>query len=608
MTKVAARTVRTGAAIAIACMLVLLTTAAAHATTITVNDLDGAGEGFNDPTPRSPVGGNPGTTLGALRRNLFQEAANRWAARVDSSVTIVVDGQMDPLTPCGSGGALLGFAGPNTVHRDFSGAPIASTWYGQAEANALHGSDLAPGTSDIDATFNSSLDDGCLPGITGWYYGFDNNPPAGTIDLLPVLLHEMGHGLGFLTFVDLGTGAELAGFDDVFERFLEDHSLGSMWPTMSNAQRVASATDPGDLHWVGTNVAAASSALSAGKVGTHVRMYAPSTLQSGSSVSHWDTALAPNELMEPFDTGTLSKGFTEAAYKDMGWTLFSAATPTATRTPTPSPTRTATPTASPSPTPTPTVTATATKTSTPTPSPTASVSATPTPTTTATPTATATSTLVPTATPSVTPTASTTVTATATPATTSTPTASVPTCGSGPIAGCRTPAVGAKSSVFYKDSSASDAKDSLQWKWSKGSATAKADFGDPLATTSYLLCVYDGTSLRFDSLVPAGGVCGAASPRPCWREKSRGFDYRNKDATPDGITQMTLQEGSAGKAQIQLRGRSTPLDDPALPFAQPLTVQLQNTETGLCWEAVYGPPAMRNLAGPPIGLFKDKAD
>src|SRR5262249_13504585 len=106
----------------------------AHATTITINNLDGAGEGFNDTTPRSPEGGNPGTTLGALRLNAFNEAANRWQTVVSSTVTIVVDANFDPLF-CSGGSAVLGQAGPNTVHRDFTGAPRASTWYGQAEAN-----------------------------------------------------------------------------------------------------------------------------------------------------------------------------------------------------------------------------------------------------------------------------------------------------------------------------------------------------------------------------------------------------------------------------------------------------------------------------------------
>jgi hypothetical protein len=306
-------------------------TSAVHATTIAINNLDGAGEGFNDTTPRSPEGGNPGTTLGALRLNAFNEAADRWEAVLSSSVAIEADSHFDPLTPCG-GGALLGFAGPNTIHRDFVGAPVASTWYGQAEANSLNGSDLAPGTADLAATFNGDIDTGCLPGITGWYYGFDGNPPAGKIDFVPVLLHELAHSLGFLTFVDLASGAKIGGFNDIFMTFLENHSTGLFYSAMTDGQRVTASINSGNLHWVGANVAA------------------PSPQEPGSSVSHWDTALSPNELMEPFDTGSNFRDLTEAAFDDMGWTLLpqSTATPTPTFTPRatctpPAPAPTATP-------------------------------------------------------------------------------------------------------------------------------------------------------------------------------------------------------------------------------------------------------------------------
>jgi hypothetical protein len=342
----------------------------AGAATIVVNNLDGPGEGFNDATPRSPEGGNPGMTLGALRLNAFNEAADRWEAIISSSVTIQANGNFNPLMPCGMGGALLGSAGPNSTHRDFAGAPLPATWYSQAQANALAGFDLNGGSADLSATFNTSIDAGCLPGTTGWYYGFDGNPPPGKIDLVPVLLHEFAHGLGFLTFVNLSTGAKLLGFDDIFMTFLENHSTGLTYPAMSNAQRIAASTATGNLHWVGPNVAAMSALLASGTVGTHVRMYAPSTPASGSSVSHWDTALAPNELMEPFDTGTSFQLLTEAAFTDMGYALLPHTTPTSTATPTPTVTTT----------PTPTLTATRTATITPTPTVTATASATATPT------------------------------------------------------------------------------------------------------------------------------------------------------------------------------------------------------------------------------------
>src|SRR4029077_5248591 len=126
--------------------------------------------------------------------------------------TIFVDATMDPLT-CSSTSAVLGQAGPTNVFRDFSGALVAGTWYPQALANKLHGSDLDAGTHDITAQFNSAIGTTC-PFPNPWYYGFDASPPGSDIDFVSVVLHELGHGLGFLTFVDVSTGAKLGGFDD----------------------------------------------------------------------------------------------------------------------------------------------------------------------------------------------------------------------------------------------------------------------------------------------------------------------------------------------------------------------------------------------------------
>src|SRR5215813_5463078 len=89
-------------------MLALATSAGAA--TIIINNTDGVGEGFNDPTPFVPVGGNPATTLGAARLNAFQYAADLAGACLVSNVTIVVNASMDPLT-CTSTSAVLGSAG-----------------------------------------------------------------------------------------------------------------------------------------------------------------------------------------------------------------------------------------------------------------------------------------------------------------------------------------------------------------------------------------------------------------------------------------------------------------------------------------------------------------
>ena len=63
------------------------------ATTITIVNQDGAGEGLNNPTPATPVGGNTGTTVGAQRLIVMQRAAALWAERIVSTVTIQVGAQ-----------------------------------------------------------------------------------------------------------------------------------------------------------------------------------------------------------------------------------------------------------------------------------------------------------------------------------------------------------------------------------------------------------------------------------------------------------------------------------------------------------------------------------
>ncbi|MEM9305171.1 MAG: Ig-like domain-containing protein, partial [Pseudomonadota bacterium] len=298
-------------------LLLLACCATATATDIQIVNGDGAGEGFNDPMPVDPLPGNPGSTLGEQRLNVFEAAADFWESLLDSSVTIRVSARFNPLS-CAAFSATLGSAGPTTVHRGFTGAPVADTWFTQAEANAISGSDLS-GQADINATFNSDIDfnDDCLVG-TNWWYGIGEPAPFGTIDLYGTVLHEIAHGLGFLDLVN-SDGSKFSGFDDIYMTFLRDGSLGLNWPAMTNAERLASFTDNGDLLWTGTEAVSAASVLSSGVVGGLPRMYAPNPFRSGSSISHWDTVLTPNELMEPFSTATFITGLTLAAFTDMGW-------------------------------------------------------------------------------------------------------------------------------------------------------------------------------------------------------------------------------------------------------------------------------------------------
>lgn len=245
------------------------------------------------------------------------------------------------------------------------------------------------------------------------------------------------------------------------------------------------------------------------------------------------------------------------------------------------------PTASPEPStsPTPEETATATPIETATPSETATVTASPAETASPTPGDVATPTPTPTAT------ATTTSTPTATPE---------PLCPALPGV-CRLPTAPKKATVNLVDK-AKDKDDQLQWKWMKGAATVKADFGNPVAADGYALCLYDASGLIATLSAPAGGTCGR---KPCWAAKKTGFTYTDPDRSPDGLSQVVLKEGVAGKAQITVKGKGVALPLPGLAgLGSPLTVQLRRVG-GPCWGSVFSfPPADKNDAG----KFKDTSD
>jgi PA domain/Domain of unknown function (DUF4214) len=261
----------------------------ARAATIVIQNNDSAGEGFNDPTPAAPVGGNTGTTLGQQRLNAFQFAANLWGATLKSDVPITIRAEWSPL-PCSADDATLGQAGALGIAR-FNGAPFPETWYPEALMNSLRGLDTNPGLPEIGAQFNSNLGSaGCLDG-SPFYLGLDNRH-GDDIDLVSVLIHEFAHGLGFQTFTNSGTGAQSSGLPSVYDRFLFDNATGKGWPQMTNAERQTSAVNTGNLVWTGAKTAADLR----GVLGTpRVRVNAPSTIANNYAVgtAEFGAAVSP---------------------------------------------------------------------------------------------------------------------------------------------------------------------------------------------------------------------------------------------------------------------------------------------------------------------------
>lgn len=259
---------RTASAITLAAALLLAAGAspALAGATFLINNTDPPGQGFNDPSPRAPIGGNPGTTLGQQRLIAFQYAADLWGSILDSDVPIVIQGSFQPLA-CTPAAGTLGAAGTIQIFANFPGATFPNIWYHSALANRLAGADLTPGpfdpglllppfNDDIVAFFNSDIgtNPACLTG-RDWYYGLDNNH-GNNFDLVHVLLHEFAHGLGFANFVTETTGASPGGLGDIYSQFTLDTTTGLTWNQKTQAQRQASALNCSNIVWNGANVTA----------------------------------------------------------------------------------------------------------------------------------------------------------------------------------------------------------------------------------------------------------------------------------------------------------------------------------------------------------------
>lgn len=279
----------------------MLAPVAASAADIIVVPGDPPGVGFNDPTPATPIGGNPGTTVGEQALNSFQAAANRWGSKLVSDQPIYVVAFFTPLS-CTATSGTLGAAAANWYFADAEGgrggkALPAATWYHAALAEKITRLDLTVEADpddpfEIYALFNSNLGKpGCLQ-TSGWYYGLDNNEPANRIDLMSVVLHEFGHGLGFSAITSGSTGARFAGLPGVWEQFMLDVTTGKRWLDMTNAERAASARRDGGLVWAGRFAADGTA----------------STLNFGPKLTGLQPEFAPIELNQAAFGGTLGAG------------------------------------------------------------------------------------------------------------------------------------------------------------------------------------------------------------------------------------------------------------------------------------------------------------
>jgi hypothetical protein len=218
-----------------------------------------------------------------------QASIDVWSANFKSPVVVSVDASWGRSSSWG----VLGSARPGSFFSAFSGAPDPSLWYASALANALAGKDLDKANPEIVIQVNSAA---------SWNTRGDGLPAGNEYDLQSVFLHEIGHGLGFLSndaydpFFGLGSLDQPTPFD-AYLQTSDGRRLADL-PTPSKELGVALTSS---LVWSGVNAVKANG-------GVKPKMYTPARYESGSSTSHLDEATFASSGVDSVMTPSLDPG------------------------------------------------------------------------------------------------------------------------------------------------------------------------------------------------------------------------------------------------------------------------------------------------------------
>ena len=281
----------------------------------------------------------PGFSQFPEAQQAFQRAVDTWSHRISSPVTIRIDASFADL-----GENVLGSAGPTFLRvtldngeQEWVSIPLLEAATGQAVEDQFN-INWTDSDAEIRARFNSDRSD--------WNFS-ETAPSINEIDFESVVLHEIGHGLQYLSTFEVGGdcdpgsgcyGLEGNGVPSVFDRFVVEYQSVDDTQTPvtdfpNNSAQMADVIQVGNIEFGERQIrfdgpqAASGAAIGAGP--QPPILYFPGSWEQGSSGSHLDEqTYAPgteNALMTP------SIGAGESARRpgavvcgtlsDMGWPL-----------------------------------------------------------------------------------------------------------------------------------------------------------------------------------------------------------------------------------------------------------------------------------------------
>jgi hypothetical protein len=247
-------------------------------------------------------------------KNAFEYAVSIWEQLIESPVPIYVQANWRTKSE-----NVLGSCAPTGFERNFSGAPRKNIYYPIALAEKITGTELTGANrADMVAEFNKDID---------WYFGTDGKTPALLYDFVSVVLHEIGHGLGFTGFfyVDGQMGeyswfelGDATSFDNLVVRFNGDQLIDTSIYTNPSTQLKDALV---------SNLLYANSPVVLSEESNRPRLYAPSEWDNGSSLYHLNGASYPSTNINSLMTQSIGRGtaihnpgpLTMGILADLGW-------------------------------------------------------------------------------------------------------------------------------------------------------------------------------------------------------------------------------------------------------------------------------------------------
>lgn len=249
------------------------------------------------------------------QKSAFNYAVNIIENTFTSDVTIEIDAEWDNFSNTFLGRAYALSTISSSSFSSTHPAYMSNTRYAIALANKLSdgGTDLAQSISDVQVDLNSYYKD-------DFYYGVDRNCPGDKYDFVSVVLHEIIHGLGFSKSARESSGQLIYMFGGepyIYDRFLVDGDGVNLTSLTNPSPELTSFLTSDDVFWAdNTNATFANG-------GIPVKIYAPTTWESGSSLSHVDVSSVPDALMikglDPGEAIHYPSLVEIGMLKDIGW-------------------------------------------------------------------------------------------------------------------------------------------------------------------------------------------------------------------------------------------------------------------------------------------------